>query len=195
MLIAIAVPISWPTTMSPTVACWPSPLTLSIDVDSCDVSTSTTILPCWSRSSHLSADVLERRRAPAELLGDADGRALQALGDLVRVERLEQRHARLLDRRGGEVHGRRQGPGRLLGLDRRLDREGEAAVEAEAVVEHGAHERGQRAADRVGLAVDEVLAGEAVDVGPEPGLVELGVGLPSAMSPSAMPGMSTSLTA
>ena len=66
------------------------------------------------------------------------------------------------------------GRGRLLGLDRRLDREGEAAVETQAVVEHGAHERGQRAADAMSAAVDEVLPGEAVDVGAEPRLVELG---------------------
>ena len=70
-----------------------------------------------------------------------------------------------------------QGPGRLLGLDDRLHRQGQLGVEAEAVVEHGGQERAQRGAQRVGLAVDEVLAGEPVDVVPEAGLVEAPRGL------------------
>ena len=75
---------------------------------------------------------------PGELLADPDGAALDLLLDLLRRERLQQRGPRLGHGGLAEVDVERQRPRRLLGLDDRLDRQRQLAVEPEAVVEHGA---------------------------------------------------------
>ena len=63
----IAVPMSWPTTMTPTVACRPMSLTLAIDARDPPVSTSTTSLPLLNWSIQLRA-APSRVRHPPRLL-------------------------------------------------------------------------------------------------------------------------------
>ena len=71
---------------------------------------------------------------------------------------------------------------RLLRLDDRLHRQGQLAVEAEAVVEDRAEKRAQSVAERRRLAVDQVLPGQPVDVARgTPPRRTTRVGLPSAM--------------
>ena len=89
----------------------------------------------------------------------------------------------------------RQGAGRLLGLDDRLDGHGQLAVEAQAGIEHGPEEAAERLAERVDVAVDEVLVGELVDVVAEARLVEARARRPRASRPSAIAGMSISRVA
>ena len=122
---------------------------------------------------------------PGELLADPDALPWTCFWIFSGRERLEQRGARLGDGRLAEVDVERQRARRLLGLDDGLHRERQLAVEAEPVVEHRAEERPEGVAERVGLAVDQVLAGEPVDVVAEAGLVELLGGLAEGQQPVA----------
>ena len=62
-----------------------------------------------------------------------------------------------------EIQVEREAPGRFLGLDDGFDRQRELTVEPEALLERRSEETTERGADRIGLAIDQVLAGEAVD--------------------------------
>ena len=193
--IAIAVPISWPTTMSPTVA-WLA--------DAADLARSPcgrracrprrTSLPWLTMSSHLSSGRFEGRGAAGELLADPDRRrtAPASRPGPARATRAAPPAPPRSPPREVDVGRQDASPSPRPGC--RLDREREAAVEPEAVVEHGAHERRSARRRRRRAAVDEVLPGQPIDVasGTAPRRSRV-VGLPSAISPSAMPGMSTSL--
>ena len=162
----IAVPISWPTTMIPTVAWRPMSETLEIDRSSPFVSTSTTNLPLLNWSIHDSAAPSSDGTLRASSLPIRTALAWTCFWMLLRRERIEQRRPRLGHGRLAQVDVERQRARRLLGLDDGLHRERQLAVEPQAVVEDGAEERSERPAQRGRLAVDQVLPGEPVDVVP-----------------------------
>ena len=160
----IAVPISWPTTMTPDGR-------LAADVvDAADRALEALgihldhDLALVEHVQPLERGALHRRDASGEFLADPDGAALDLLRDLLRRERLEQGRPRLGDGGVAKVDVERQRPRGLLGLDDGLHGEGQLAVQAQTVVEDGAEEAAQGTAERRRLAVDQVLAGQPVDV-------------------------------
>ena len=147
MAITIAVPISWPTTITPTVAWRPISLTLEIDFSRPLVSTSTTNLPLLYWSSQ-AASPLERGSRRASSLPIRTALPWTCFWILSGGERLEQGGARFCHRRVAEVDLERQGARGLLGLDDRLHRQGQLAVELKAVVEDCAQEGAERVPER-----------------------------------------------
>ena len=135
---------------------------------------------------------LERRQAAEQLLADADGLPgddlLGGVGREPREHRVLAPRRRRPAPRSRSYDERRRG---LLGLDDRLDRQGQVVVEAKAVVEDGPQDGGDALAERGDLAVHQVLADHPVDVVAEPALVPVAAGVsPRPMSASAMPALS-----
>ena len=145
----IAVPISWPTTMIPTVAWRPMSLTLDdrlLEALGVDLDHELALVELVEPAER---GALERGHLAGQLLADPDRAALDLLLELLRRERIEQRGPRLGHGRLAEVDVERQRAGRLLGLDDRLDRQRQLAVELQAVVEDRAEEgaRARRPSD------------------------------------------------
>ena len=167
----------------------PSRSTCSIDSLSCDVSSSTVDPALVDHVEPLERRRLQRRRAAGQLL--ADRRTPRRCSWRVSFVRLQLTRGTPPAPRVIAADARSTSGDRMRAVSSAWTIALIASVRLlssrSPLSNTAPMNAGQRAAHRLHPAVDEVLPGEPVDVGAELRLVEPGVGLPSAMSPSAMP--------
>ena len=170
----IAVPMSWPTTTIPTVAWRPTSLNCSIDRPSSDVSTSTVILPRLNMSSHLNAaaSIDGKRRASSLPIRIAES----VTSFWIRSEVSDSRRAARASVAAASPRSRSNDSARAVSsawMTAFIARV--SSVSRRRPLSNTADRKAlERGSQRVGLAVDQVLPGEPVDVVPEAGLVEVG---------------------